>query len=164
MPATYEPIASTTLGSNATNVTFSSIPSIFTDLVLVTFARSTTAGPGNIMVQLNSDTGSNYSDTVLVGEGGVAASSRRSSQTVLYGGAVSGNSQAWSVSTYNFMSYSSSSVFKTVLASSATPQTNVTRRVSMWRSTSAVTAMSLSTDVTSFATGSTFSLYGIKAA
>ena len=40
MPATYEPIATTTLGSAATNITFSSIPATYTDLRLVLVARS----------------------------------------------------------------------------------------------------------------------------
>ena len=40
MPATYEPIATTTLGSAQATVTFSSIPGTYTDLVLITNSRS----------------------------------------------------------------------------------------------------------------------------
>jgi hypothetical protein len=35
MPATYEPIATTTLGTAAAFITFSSIPATYTDLRLV---------------------------------------------------------------------------------------------------------------------------------
>ena len=35
MPATYEPIASTTLGSDAANVEFTSLSGTYTDLIVV---------------------------------------------------------------------------------------------------------------------------------
>jgi hypothetical protein len=41
MAATYTPIASITLGATATSVTFSSIPSTYTDLILVMNGSST---------------------------------------------------------------------------------------------------------------------------
>ena len=41
MTATYEKIATTTLGSNTASTTFSSISGAYTDLVLISFVRDT---------------------------------------------------------------------------------------------------------------------------
>ncbi|NBQ97859.1 MAG: hypothetical protein EBU12_06490, partial [Microbacteriaceae bacterium] len=57
---TYSQIASTTLGSAASSVTFSSIAATYTDLVIVVQA-AVTAGSIALRMQFNSDTGTNYS-------------------------------------------------------------------------------------------------------
>ncbi len=44
MPKTYEPIATTTLGSAAATVTFSTIPGTYTDLVLIDYQFTTLDG------------------------------------------------------------------------------------------------------------------------
>ncbi len=62
MPATYEPLATTTLGSAASSVTFSSISGSYTDLVVV-FSGTAGGGNSNLILTFNSDTGSNYSWT-----------------------------------------------------------------------------------------------------
>ena len=80
MPATYEPIATNTLGSAAANVTFSSIPATYTDLVIVYQALAATGNP-DMTAQFNGDTGSNYSATRLSGNGTAASSARYTSQT-----------------------------------------------------------------------------------
>ena len=67
MAITYEPIATTTLGTAAASVTFSTISGAFTDLVLVMAFANTGVGNGNdILMQFNSDSGSNYSRTFIV--------------------------------------------------------------------------------------------------
>ena len=76
---TYVAIATNTLGSAAASVTFSSIPGTYTDLVIVTQAISATAD--NVGIRFNSDSGSNYSQTWLSGNGTSAISSRYSSST-----------------------------------------------------------------------------------
>ena len=72
MAITYEPIATTTLGSAQASVSFSSF-SGYTDLVLVCVA--TTASDDQFLsVQFNGDTGSNYSNTYMTGNGSTATS------------------------------------------------------------------------------------------
>jgi ethanolamine utilization microcompartment shell protein EutL len=78
MAKTYEPIATTTLGSAAASYTFSSISGSYTDLILVVDA-TTTAGNRALQLVLNSDTGTNYSATYITGDGSSTASSRNSS-------------------------------------------------------------------------------------
>ena len=58
--STYTPIATTTLGSAASSVTFSSISGSYTDLILITNPSSATTDQ-SIYVQFNADTGTNYS-------------------------------------------------------------------------------------------------------
>jgi hypothetical protein len=79
------PIASTVLGGTATTVTFSSIPGTYTDLVLKISARDTNSSfdGGKLTMVINSDSGTNYSHTILTGNNATAASTRTSSATSL---------------------------------------------------------------------------------
>jgi hypothetical protein len=156
MPATYEPISTTTLGSTASSVTFSSIPGTYTDLVLVT--RNTSSGGlgGVYLDQINGDTGTNYSSTKIFGTGSVAGSDRNTSDTGV-NIALSNSTQCNNI--FHFLNYSNTTTFKTVLArgNSAGGQTRAS--VALFRSTAAITSFRLS-GVT-FDAGSTFTLYGI---
>jgi hypothetical protein len=78
MAKTYEPIATTTLGSAAASVTFSTISGAYTDLVLVMSIRGSSDIESDIGMQLNSDTGSNYSMQRIYGQGASAGSDRNS--------------------------------------------------------------------------------------
>ena len=80
MPATYEKIATTTLGSAAADITFSSIASSWTDIRLV-FTGTSSVDYSNLFCRLNSDTGTNYSLTRLSGDGSTAASAQQTNQT-----------------------------------------------------------------------------------
>jgi hypothetical protein len=64
---TYTPIATTTLGTAAASVTFSSISGSYTDLVLIIAGVQSVADVPYI--QFNSDTATNYSRTQLSGDG-----------------------------------------------------------------------------------------------
>ena len=61
--ATYTQIATTTLGSSQSTITFSSISGAYTDLVLVVTAKVSSAT--DLWVRANSDSGSNYSYLIL---------------------------------------------------------------------------------------------------
>jgi hypothetical protein len=166
MPRTYEPITSQTLGSSAASVTFSDIPATYTDLVIVCFAKSTgAASSAGGTLRLNSDTGSNYSHTILYGTGSAAASIRGAGDRMrVFGDIPTGE---FTATTIQLMSYANTNVNKTVLSSYADAGALVARIVGLWRSTAAITSVSLFSNdagADSFASGSTFSLYGIKAA
>jgi hypothetical protein len=164
---TYVPIATQTLGAGATSVTFSSISGSYTDLVLVTSALSPGGGNNSrgYRFELNSDTGTNYSQTWLAN----ATSSRETSQTRGRIGGISETASDVTTVITNFLNYSNTTTYKTVLSRSSNlntnGDTNVFAGVSLWRSTSAITAIKLTmSDNSSFITGSSFSLYGIAAA
>ena len=82
MPTTYEPIATQTLGSAAATITFSSIPATYTDLRLVLVGTSTISA--NPKINFNSDTATNYSQTILSGNGSVANSARQTNGTTIF--------------------------------------------------------------------------------
>ena len=161
MPRTYEPIASTTLGSNASTVTFDNIPGTYTDLRLVaTFTESNLY----CLLRYNSDTGSNYSRTYLRGDGSSASSSRSSNQTSGY---LDSHGSTPAINIYDILSYANTNVFKTALNAVANVGGGeVNRYVYLWRSTSAITAVNIVsvTGTSSLLSGSTFALYGIRAA
>ena len=163
MASTYTPIATTTLGSPAASYTFSSIPSTYTDLVVVVQAQIS-GGAGTAWIQLNSDTATNYSDTFLTGNGSSATSTRNSSVDRLYIG------DAYSSGTgnfiMNFMNYSNTTTYKTSLYRSNVPASSLSAVAGLWRSTSAISSITIGHNAAgqNWIAGSTFTLYGIKAA
>jgi hypothetical protein len=166
MPATYEPIASTTLGSSAASYTFSSIPSTYTDLILVCSIDTTytIAAGASMFMRLNGDTSSNYSSTWLVGSGSAASSSRNSSQTSMYIGEAPGSSNYPTPIICHIQNYANTNVYKTALCGSAHAGWYVSRSVGLWRSTSAITSLTVLQTVYDMTADSSLALYGIKAA
>jgi hypothetical protein len=167
---TYVALATSTLGSAAASVTFSSIPATYTDLVLVLQPASTTFAD-NIGLNFNSDTGSNYSSTNLSGNGaGGAASGGRAASPYIQVTNIIGTTGTLGAmtSTIHIMNYANTTTYKTVL--SRTGQLGATYNgneviVSLWRNTAAINTIVIKQSGSpNFITGSTFSLYGIAAA
>ena len=167
MPSTYTPIATTTLTSTAATVEFTSIPSTYTDLICV--ARGSFDTVNDIRFRMNSDTGSNYSYTVLTGDGSAASSSRASNVTSglgSYYGQVT-TTLGDSVHILHFMNYSNSTTFKTVLSRANRAGGGVDALVNLWRSTNAITSLSFAKGSAFSGTwqiGTTITLYGVKVA
>jgi hypothetical protein len=161
MPATYEPIATTTLGSNAT-ITFSSIPSGYTDLRLVVVGTTTNNIAGQVRV--NGDTGTNYSGTYIQGTGTVVQSSKYSSGSRIWLNPDNGTSTTVpTMHTLDIFSYSGSTN-KSCLTTSSDDRNGsgyVVAQVALWRSTSTITSITIETNGGTFATGTTATLYGI---
>jgi hypothetical protein len=161
MPKTYEPIATQTLGSATATVTFSSIPGTYTDLILIANVKRTAGS--DIEIQLNGDTGSNYSFTYLYGTGSATGSGRASDQTkgnIGYSGTTSFTTQI-----VQFMNYSNTTTNKTFIGrNSPADAGDVSTLVNLYRSTSAITSILLDPNSGNLDTGSTFTLYGIKSA
>ncbi len=162
MPITYEPIATTTLGSAAASVTFSTISGAYTDLVLVIIGGTVTAD-GYYGVTFNSDTGTNYSNTQMVGNGSTATSNSNSNSSIMYIHSTSESTVGKDTIIVNIQNYSNTTTYKTVLARGNSSGYRVTAAVDLWRSTSAITSMQI-TAGSNLLSGSTFTLYGIKAA
>jgi hypothetical protein len=162
MASTYEKIATSTLGSSQADVTFSSISGTYTDLVLISNVKLTTSGGEHLDYQLNSDTGSNYSSTYLYGDGSAAASGRVSNEN--YGRFGNGGVNEPQVNITNFQNYSNSTTNKSVISRSNLSGSYVLVYQSLWRNTNAITSIKLFPASANFASGSTFTLYGIKAA
>jgi hypothetical protein len=156
--ATYAKIATHTLPSATSSYTFSSIPSTYTDLIIIAQTRMTTAADA-ITYTLNGDTtGTNYSQTGLGGDGSSAYSYRQNLNTL---GSI--NSTALSTIVINFQDYSNSTTFKTTLARTGSAAQDTRAIVSLWRNTASITSIALGTYSSTFVAGSTFTLYGIQA-
>lgn len=167
MPAgnTYEAIATNTVTSTVSSVTFSSIPSTYTDLVIV----GNVLGNGSVSIdfQFNGDTATNYSYTVLDGDGATASSNRQTNTTNIQFAGWSRNLNSTtnpSTMIANIMNYSNTTTNKTAVIRSmalGTAGDCVDAFVGTWRSTAAITSITIRGSVVS---GTTYSLYGIKAA
>jgi hypothetical protein len=162
MPAsnTYEPIATTTLTSATNTVTFGSIPQTYTDLVIVSQMKLTTNTRAVIM-RFNNDTGSNYSLTRVWGNGSSTTSDRFTSQDGIDSAFVSTSN--WNIMRHNIQNYSNSTTYKTTLGRWDDSAAFTLLQSGTWLNTNAITSMSL-TVADTFVAGSTFTLYGIKAA
>jgi hypothetical protein len=166
MPKTYEPIATNTLGSAATFLTFSSIAGTYTDLVVVFNGSLSSGSTDYFCLQFNGDTGSNYSYTGLYGTGSAAGSLRGTSTAYNYTGLYFESGSFQNVNQIvNIQNYSNSTTHKTTLARGNNAGLQLGAYVGLWRNTAAITSVKCFTlSGANFATGSTFTLYGIKSA
>lgn len=168
MTLTYIPIASTTLSTAQTVVTFSSIPATYTDLVVRLSARRSASGRTDLDIWFNSDT-TNYSRTHLQGNGATATSGTGSGSKLRVVNVVTGATDTAdsfnSVELYipNYLSSTS----KPISADGAheTNSTTAFRVVAagLWylSPAEAITSISFQGAAGDFASGSTFHLYGI---
>ena len=163
MAKTYEPIATTTIATAVSSYTFSSIPATYTDLVLANSIKLTLT-PNAIAIRFNSDTTTNYSYTYLAGDGSAASSGR--------GTSANGMQLDYITTTANFGSgrinvfnYANTTTYKTVVSRQDYAPAYVTAYVGLWRKTpEAITSITIYPVGGNFEVGSTFTLYGIKAA
>jgi hypothetical protein len=160
--ATYEKIATQTLSSAVSSVTFSSISGTYTDIVAV--LNTKTASTVSTYMNFNGDTAGNYSFTRIYGNGTTTVSDRVGTNLtgidVQYVGSGDGN-----ITIVSLMNYSNTTTYKTSLTRwNTTGSTGyVGANANLWRSTAAITSIVFSNSV-NFSIGSTFTLYGIKAA
>lgn len=162
MPSTYEAIATNTLASTATIITFSSIPSTYTDLVLVVACLD--SGAGRTRLRLNGDSATNYSRINLIGNGSSAASYSGTSEAqfdLSVAGATSSTNPTAQIISIN--NYANTTTNKTIISRYNLAGGAVEAMMGLYRSTSAITSVSYLTQGT-MQIGTTATLYGIKAA
>lgn len=158
MPNTYTEIARINGDGSATTITFSSIPSTYTDLVLV--ANIFTTANANQVLRVNGDSGSNYSTTVLYGNGTSALSTRSSNNNAMtFQTDLFATSTIPATTVFNFMNYANTNTFKTVISRSNKANQSTETHVNLWRNTAAITSITISG--ATFTSDATFSLYGI---
>lgn len=168
MAITYKNLASTTLGSAQSVITFSSISQSYTDLVL-RISGLATSGSGNwYTVTFNGDTAANYSTTRTRSQGDTPSSGRTTSATSLYDDGFSfalgttasshGNSEIY------IPNYKANANKPLYLYNTTIGETFLTSVAGLWRNTAAINSISITTGFGSYtsAIGSSFYLYGIK--
>lgn len=169
MPSTYSLISSNILSSSAASVTFSAIPSTYTDLVLRVSARGSFANISNIInFRVNASATSDYSRTLLLGDGSAAASARSSNVAQFQGlvtPAASSTSNVFSSAELYLPNYAGSAN-KVMSSISAAENNNANADLyataGLRSNTAAVTEINLALNFGDFVAGSSFYLYGIK--
>lgn len=161
MAITYEPIVTTTLTSNTTQIDFTSISSSYTDIVAV--FNGTMTASGSARFRVNSNTSALYSNTRMAGTGTAPDSGSDSNYNIGIAGFFLANKRG--MFNANFMNYSNTTTNKTVIIRDNSADYTILW-VNVWRSTAAITSISFFCDGPTiyYTSGSTFTLYGIKAA
>lgn len=169
MALTYSLIASNVLSSTAANVTFSSIPSTYTDLLLFVSARGDVASSiANLDVTINNITGTSYSYTYLLGNGATASSNRGSSVPAFFLGHTDATNSLTGVfgsAEIYIPSYTANRI-KPIAGISIQENNTITARqygnAGLWNNTSAITSIRIAPDANNWIASSSFYLYGIK--
>lgn len=171
----YESIATVTVGSGgAANVEFTSIPADYTHLQIRGIARSTYAETFNAAsIKFNDDSGSTYSAHALYGNGASVSTEAGASISPGYPMYAIGSSgstataSVFGVSVVDILDYKDTNKYKTV-RSLMGMDNNGNGRVYLssanWRSTSAITKITITLFNNNFSEYSQFALYGIKGA
>ncbi len=171
MATTYKAIATVTLSSSATNMTFSAIPNTYTDLLLVVSPRTDrpSLNTDYMKITFNSST-TGYSGIQLTGNGASASSGTFSGIGAnQYGGEI--NTINSTTSTFSsvqiYIPNYAGSTNKSYSVESAMEQNGTTAILTMdaglWSNTAAITSIAVAPGVgTNFVQYSTATLYGIS--
>jgi hypothetical protein len=177
VPNSYESIQTVTVGSGgAANITFSSIPSTYKHLQIRGIAQSNrgTFGTDSLYARFNGDSGTNYADHWIRGNGAVAAAGNYAPSSDLiyisYGGSGTGVSGVYGASVIDILDYASTTKYKTTRTLNGTDINGeiassggfVFLSSGLWMSTTAISSITITPDNGSFNQYSQFALYGIK--
>lgn len=174
MPQTYEPIATSTLGSAANSVTFSSVPATYTDLRVVFLGKLVTGSGIFFGVTFNNNDGTGNSNNIIMHSDGTTFGGSQLGDQSQGGGTFYDIEMA---TTYDqliivdIFSYANTSIYKTYLATLAGDQAGsygtvfgAARSANTWANTAAINTVKVRTGTGNFATGTKVTLFGIKAA
>jgi len=161
MALTYEAIGTTTVSTAVTSVSFTSIPATYDDLVLISNA-SYTSGSGDLNIRFNSDSGaSQYAYVRQINGSPISISVSTGSSSLV----VSDNTVN-SIQICDVFEYKNTGVFKTFLHKGGNVTNQIGGTVGVWKSNTAITTVTFHPEFsgTTWSTGSTFTIYGIKKA
>jgi len=169
MANTYTLISSNTLTSDTASVSFTSIPSTYTDLVLKWSNRITQAtDTGRMKITFNG-TSSGYSETFLLGYASSVSSGRTSSAAYFYpdapGSVVASNifgSGEMYIPNYASSTYKPLSVIDCICGTVPANDQLDRAFADLWQNTAAISTITAVPNSGNFASGSSFYLYGIK--
>jgi hypothetical protein len=154
---TYDLIASTTVASISTSVTFSSLPaSGYRDLIVI--VAGTGDGDSFIRPRFNGDSGNNYNRVQMRGTGSAAFSETQTNQTDMIWGKLESNN---GLVIGQIFDYATTDKHKTVLTRGNATGERVEAWANRWASTSAITSIEIRGTGTGIAVGTVISIYGI---
>jgi hypothetical protein len=167
----YDSLATVTLSTAASTITFSGIPTGYKHLQIIGLARNTSASAGDddVLMKLNGDTGSNYSIHYFASNGSAAVSANVGTRSDPRAGlSIGGGNTAtlFAPTIIDILDYSNVNKYTTFKSMGTTDNNSSgeTRLGSgLWQNTTAVTSISLTnSSASNFAINTSYSLYGIK--
>lgn len=160
----YDALSTVTLSSATNTVSFSGIPSGYKHLQLRISALGDTSTAYDVIMRLNSDSGTNYNWHRFYGNGSsVSAGNSTSSNMYIAGDGARTNYPLASV--VDILDYNNSQKNKVAKIFTGWDHNGsgvITLWSGLWRNTSPITSINISVVISNFAAGSTFSLYGVK--
>ena len=169
--SSFESIASATGTGSSGTITFSSIPSTYTSLQIRIMCQDNDSALGNISLQINGDTATNYTRHYLNADGASVTAVGSITQSNILGSQVYGNNPASSITgviIWDIHNYASTSQYKTVRTFGGYDSNgagNIRLTSGLWQSTSAITSLSFFLNSGgNWSNKSVFALYGIKGA
>jgi len=168
MAITYDPIATTTLTSEASTITFSSIASSWTDLRLVMFGIKPSATSSAPIARFNSSS-TGYSLCAFWGNGSTVTgdyfdTTQGGIPLIYFDGLNDTNPKIGIIDIFSY----TGSTKKTVLCTESSDRSGsgrIAKAVSMWSNTSAITSIDVvDGSGRNFGVGTQVTLYGIKKA
>ena len=165
MATTYTLIDKSILGSNQSSVTFSSILSTYTDLMLSYSVRGTNVdGFRGLRLSVNGST-ANLSVQQLQGLGSGTPGSYTGTNDIGAGNTAGSTSNTFTSGQIYFTNYTSSN--NKSFSGETAGETNATFAIlqmygGLYSSSSAISSLSIAFDVGQIVSGSSFYLYGIK--
>ncbi len=170
----YESIATVSVGSGgSSSISFTSIPSTYKHLQIRYMASSdsSTDGSYNVQSRFNSDSASNYTLHLIDGDGSSTSAYGAANLDHMYIGNVTSSfggfslANAYGVNIIDVLDYANTNKFKTtrMLNGYDINGSGKLQLISnLWRSTTAVTSISINPQVGNWRQYSQFALYGIK--
>jgi len=163
-------IASNTVGSGgASSVTFSSIPSTFTDLLVKISTRAAGSGTAtNQQLNFNGDFGGNYTSVFAEGTGSSAVSYKNTGYSFHFignipaAGATSSTFGNCEIYIPNYTSSNQKSISSDSVTENNGSAANQDLSAGLWTGTSAITSLTLTCGSGNYVQYSSFYLYGIK--
>lgn len=164
--STYTPLMTTTLSSSQTSYTFTGLPTTYNHLEV---RSNLVKGSSNLSLTIqvgngSIDTGTNYSETVVIDLGSNGSSYTYPNVSQFYSN-VSSNAIGNNQSICYFNNYADTSNYKSFLVRHSSSSSYVLMGVGTWRSLNAINQIKLFGGGSYvFAAGTTFTVYGIKSA
>jgi hypothetical protein len=167
--ATYILISSNVLSADTAFVDFTSIPAIYTDLLIKCSTRDTRADTQNpIRLTFNGDTSSIYSVTRLGGNGTSASSARTSSQVfaeIYYENSTNSTASTFTSSEFyipNYLASQNKPTSAVTMTERNSTEAFIHATAVLYRSNTAISSLRLAAQSADFVSGSSFYLYGIS--
>jgi hypothetical protein len=171
VPAGLVRLESQVLGAPAASVSFTSIPGAYETLVLILSGRTNHTDLVNLLLRCNSDTGANYDQQIHLAAGDVHTVANAQAQTSAQCGYLPGAAQpagaagavrveipGYARTIFNKVFYAHCSAQMHTGATASWDSTHT----GTWRSTSAITALTLSPSAGNLIAGTVATLYAVR--